>query len=251
MRLFDSHTHLSMQPLGGSAADVVKRARSAGVERMVVPAYDTGSWNRVLALAEMFGVYGALGVHPWVADGGVDIRRLSKLLESDSVVAVGEIGLDSKVDVPMEVQEEVLSDQLRLARDAGLPVILHCRGEYERLLKMLKECGDGLRGVFHAFSRGPQLAERLLELGLCLGIGGAVTRPRAKRIRRALPGVPPDRLLLETDSPSMGLEGVPAGESEPAHVRDVCIAAAGILGTDADRLAETAFDNADELFGLR
>lgn len=251
MRLFDSHTHMFSEPLYESAAEVLARARSAGVERMVVPAYDSGSWSRVVALAEMPGVCGALGVHPWVADGGVDIRRLSKLLESDSIVAVGEIGLDSKVDVPMEVQERVLSDQLRLARDAELPVILHCRGEYERLLRMLTEYGGGLRGVFHAFSRGPQLAGRLLEMGLCLGIGGAATRPRAKRIRRALPAVPPGSLLLETDSPSMGLEGVPAGASEPAHVRNVCIAAAGILGTDAERLAEITFENADELFGLR
>jgi len=250
LRLTDSHAHLFMEPLGGAVEAVLRRASSAGVTRLVVPAYDHDSWSPVSALAERPGVSVALGVHPWAAGDGLDPADLAKVLRDCGAVAVGEIGLDSKVDVPAEVQEAVLAGQLELARELDLPVILHCRGAYERLISIVEGFGGSLRGVFHAFSRGPQLAARLLELGLYLGVGGAATRPRARRIRRALPKIPRDRLLLETDSPSMGLEGVPAGESEPAHVRGVCLAAAGILGMEPERLAETTWRNADDLFGL-
>lgn len=250
MRLTDSHTHLFMEPLSGSLDAVLRRASSAGVTRLVVPAYDHDSWRPVSALAGRPGVFVALGLHPWAAGDGLDPAILAEALRGCGAVAVGEIGLDSKVDVPAEVQEGVLTGQLDLARDLGLPVILHCRGAYDRLISIVEGFGGSLRGVFHAFSRGPQLAARLVELGLYLSVGGAATRPRARRIRRSLPKIPRDRLLLETDSPSMGLDGVPAGESEPACAREVCLAAAGILGMDPEELAETTWRNADELFGL-
>jgi len=250
LRLTDSHAHLFMEPLGGSVDRVLGRAAAAGVRRVVVPAFDHASWSKMDGLCKRPGVYCALGLHPWAAGDGLDPADLAKALRDCGAVAVGEIGLDSKVDVPAEVQEAVLAGQLRLARELDLPVILHCRGAYHRLIPIMEGFGGSLRGVFHAFSRGPQLAARLLELGLYLGVGGAATRPRARRIRRSLPKIPRDRLLLETDSPSMGVEGVPAGESEPAHVRVVCLAAAGILGMEPEKLAETTWRNADELFGL-
>jgi len=250
LRLTDSHTHLFMEPLGRSLDAVLRRASSAGVTRMVVPAYDRDSWTPVSDLAARAGVFVALGLHPWAAGEGLDPAILAEALEYSGAVAVGEIGLDSKVDVPQELQEAVLARQLGLARDLGLPVILHCRGAYHRLISILEGFGGSLRGVFHAFSRGPQLAARLVALGMHLGVGAAATRPRASRIRRSLPGVPRERLLLETDSPSMGLEGVPAGESEPAHVREVCLAAADMLEMEPEELAETTWRNADELFGL-
>lgn len=239
-----------MEPLSGSMDAVLHRASSAGVTRLVVPAYDHDSWRPVSALAGRPGVSVALGLHPWAAAEGLGPAILARALQDCRAVAVGEIGLDSKVDVPPEVQEGVLTGQLEVARELGLPVILHCRGAFDRLLSIMEGFGGSLRGVLHAFSRGPQLAAELVDLGLYLGVGGAATRPRARRIRRSLPGIPRERLLLETDSPSMGLEGVPAGESEPAHVRDVCMAAAGMLGMEPEELAETTWRNADELFGL-
>ena len=250
MRLFDSHTHLFMEPLGGELEGVLRRARAGGVGRMVVPAFDRASWKAAKLLARRPGVHCALGVHPWAADGGVDIDQLAEAIGDARALAVGEIGLDGKVDVPMEKQIQILEEQLELAVDLNLPVILHCRGEFDLLLSLLGRLGRPVSGVFHAFSRGPQLAARLLDLGLHLGIGGAVTRPGARRIRRALPGIPISRMLLETDSPSMGMEGVPAGGSEPADVHRVCVAAAKVLGVEASELADSTWRNASGLFGL-
>ena len=246
----DTHTHLFMEPLGGSVDTVLGRAADAGVGRVVVPAFDHASWEEMGELCGRPGVHCALGLHPWAAGEDLDPAMLAKALQDCRAVAVGEIGLDSKVDVPAEVQERVLGDQLGLARDLGLPVILHCRGAFDRLLSIMEGFGGPLRGVFHSFSRGPQLAARLVDLGLYLGVGGAATRPRARRIRRSLPRIPRERLLLETDSPSMGLEGVSPGKSEPAHAREVCLAASGILGMDSGELAEITWRNADGLFGL-
>ena len=250
MRLTDSHTHLFMEPLGGSVETVLGRAADAGVQRVVVPAFDHASWEKMGRLCGSPVVQCALGLHPWVAGEGLDPEVLAGALQDLGAVAVGEIGLDSKIDVPAKVQERVFIEQLGLARDCGLPVILHCRGAFDRLISIMTGFDGCLRGVFHAFSRGPELAAKLLELGLHLGVGGAATRPRAKRIRRSLPAIPRDRLLLETDSPSMGLEGVSAGDSEPAHAREVCLAAAGILEMDPEELAEITWTNADVLFGL-
>ncbi len=239
-----------MEPLGSSVGAVLRRASSAGITRYVVPAYDRASWRAASDLSERPGVRCALGIHPWAAAEGVDGQTLERALQSSGAVAVGEVGLDGKVDVPMDLQRKVLADQLEVALDLDLPVILHCRGDYDLLLSMLGCFEGSLRGVFHAFSRGPQLARSLVDLGLHLGVGGAATRPRARRIGRSLPGIPRERLLLETDSPSMGMDGVAPGESEPRDVRKVCVAAARTLEMEPGELAEITWRNADELFGL-
>lgn len=176
---------------------------------------------------------------------------LDRALTGHHAVAVGEIGLDTKVDeADIERQVQVLRCQLELACDRELPVILHCRGAFPQLADEVRRFGGRLRGVVHAFSRGPELARELVELGLLLGIGGAVTRPRADRVRRAVQRVPLDRLVLETDAPSIGLDGVPAEEAEPRHVADVAAALAEVLGEPIERVAEVTTGNAEALFGV-
>lgn len=253
MRLIETHAHLDAKPLADDLAGVLARAREAGVSDIVAPAYDPESWDAVAALAAAHpGVHPALGLHPWVADRDLDVDDLRAHLLACGAVAVGEIGLDAKIDGPeMERQVAVLRPQLRLARELDLPVILHDRGAAEHLAPLLREVyGDApVRGVVHAFSRGPELARRYLDLGLHLGFGGAVTRTDA-RARRAAATAPPERIVLETDAPSIGLQDVPAGACEPRHVREVCLALAGLRGLTADAAAALTTENARELFRL-
>jgi TatD DNase family protein len=253
MRLIETHAHLDAAPLAGDLDGVLARARAAGVSDIVTPAYDPQSWDAVAALAATHpGVHAALGLHPWVADRALDLDDLRARLLACGAVAVGEIGLDAKIVGPgMARQVAVLRPQLRLARELDLPVILHDRGAAEHLVPLLREVYGGApaRGVVHAFSRGPELARRYLDLGLHLGFGGAVTRTDA-RARRAAAAAPPERIVLETDAPSIGLQDVPAGECEPRHVHEVCLALAGLRGLTADAVAALTTENALELFRL-
>jgi TatD DNase family protein len=251
MQLIDTHCHLDVEPLGRDTAGVLARARAAGVEQIVAPAYDVASWPVVAALADGGRIFPALGLHPWVAHEELDLQRLKKALLDCGAVAVGEIGLDSKIDSPsLDVQIPAFRSQLRLARELDLPVILHCRGAFAEMLAILQEEGPELRGVAHAFSRGPELAQRFLDLGLHLGFGGAVTRPRARRPRRSAEVVPLESIVLETDAPSIGLEGVVPEHVEPRHVVDVAVALAELRGLTLDTLAEATTKHARELFRL-
>jgi TatD DNase family protein len=165
-------------------------------------------------------------------------------------VAVGEIGLDGKIDTPaLPVQIAALEKQLELARDLDLPVILHCRGAFDELIEILERFSPRLPGVVHAFSRSPELARRFLGLGLHLGIGGAVTRPRAA-VRETVAAVPLERLLLETDAPSIGLDGVLPEAAEPRHVRSVAEAIAELRGVELEAVAEATTRAAAALFSL-
>lgn len=253
MRLFDSHCHLFMDPLGTSPGAVLDRARLAGVGRILVPAIDTASWDAVRELTAQPGVLAAYGLHPWDAPSGLDVNALRDTLTGAKGVAIGEIGLDSKADgSPMVLQERVFTAQLELALELDLPVLLHCRGAFDEMLGILADApfGGRLRGVVHAFSRGPELARRFLDLGLLLSFGGAVTRPGALRARESAAFVPLDRCLLETDAPSIGLEGVEAGEAEPAHVVLVARALAFLRGRSVEEVAEVTWRNTCGLLGL-
>jgi TatD DNase family protein len=251
MELIDTHCHLYSEPLDADPGGVLARARAAGVMQIVVPAYDLASWEPTLALARQPGVHAALGLHPWVAHEPLDPARLRQALMERRAVAVGEIGLDAKIDdADLAQQSRTLRAQLAIADELELPVLLHCRGAFEELLTILQEFAGGhLRGIVHAFSRGPELAERFLELGLHIAFGGAVTRPGG-RARKAAPVVPLERIVLETDAPSIGLEGIPAERTEPRHVLEVAEALAQLRGVAVETIAEVTTANARRLFAI-
>jgi len=251
MELVDTHCHLSFEPLLSAADAVLERAREQAVSRIIVPAYDPASWSVITELVEQQWVYGAFGLHPWQANEHLDVQRLSTLLDHPKAVAVGEIGLDTKIEEPdLDRQLEVLTPQLNLAVERDLPVILHCRGAFEKLLEGIEPFAGQLRGVVHAYSRGPELARRFVDTGLHLGFGGAVTRPRARRVRRSAQVVPLSRVVLETDAPSIGLEGVPPERAEPRHVRIIAEELARLRDLELEWLAQETTANAIRLFRL-
>ncbi len=253
IQFFDTHCHLFMDPLRGDTEGVLHRARAAGVTRLIVPSVEAESWDQVRVLAKKPGIYPALGIHPWSADEELDTQNLENALTASSSVAVGEIGLDYKIEIPdRNTQINVFRQQLDVALELDLPVILHCRGAFEEMLSILSEDSyrGNIRGVVHAFSRGTQLARRFLDLGFFLAFGGAVTRLRAKRARKSAVFVPSDRILLETDAPSIGMEGLAQGEVEPVHVTKVAHEIAELRKTNAFDIAGITWVNACNLFGI-
>lgn len=250
MEFVDTHCHLYEPPLADDVDGVLARADESGVSRVVVPAYDLASWEKVMVMKEHPGVHAALGLHPWVAGEPLDSARLRDALRECGAVAVGEIGLDAKIENPsMETQRRLLRMQLGVACELDLPVLLHCRNAFDELIVELREFAPELRGVIHAYTKEPMLAQRFLDLGMHLAFGGAVTRPGSKA-GRSVEMVPETRLLLETDAPFIGLNEVPPEQVEPRHVREIAGTVATIRGTTVEAIGRATTANARSLLRI-
>lgn len=209
----DTHAHLDAAEFGGKAADVVDRARRAGVGGGVIPAIGRGNFSTVQSLARRVGWGYALGIHPLYvgqsADADLDALRsaVGDALHDPALVAIGEIGLD--FFVPGHDRERQLAfyqAQLRLAREFDLPVLLHVRKSQDALLAGLRRAGFGAgrpAGIAHAFNGSAQQAGGFIDLGFALGFGGAMTFDRALNIRRLAAQVPDTVPVLETDAPDI------------------------------------------------
>mgnify|MGYP000535451694 CR=1 FL=1 len=183
IKAFDTHLHLDAFD---DPERVLNEARAAGIDNWVVPGVSPDGWARIEALAEGYpGVYSAPGIHPLSADRfqPETAAELRNLLAHPRAVAVGEVGLDRQVDVPWPVQEQVFAAMIRLAREMDKPMLVHARESIDRLLKIMqREGADQVGGVFHAFSGSVETAQRIIDAGFLLGIGGVVTWPGARRL---------------------------------------------------------------------
>ena len=255
--LVDTHCHLTAEAFAGDLAAVVERARQAGVAACVVVAVDAASAERAAALAAGHPgwAFATAGVHPTepaVADPG-EWQRVEELLGSGRFRAVGETGLDDyHEEVPLAAQRPSLHRHVEAALAHDLPVILHCRDAFPALHDELSRyAGAPLRGVLHCFTGGAADAERLLALGLHLGVGGVSTYKPNAALRATLRDAPLERLLLETDAPWLAPQAVRGKRNEPAFVAHVAAALAADRGLALSDLAARTSANADALFGLR
>ncbi len=206
--LFDTHVHLDLSPLCATLAATVQAAGRAGVGRFLVPGVAPGGWEELLAtVAAVPGAWAAPGVHPQAAAHWDDAAEtaLAALLERPEVVAIGEIGLDNLLERPsLAVQKRAFCAQLRLAREAGLPVLIHCRRAIGPLLQILREeRADAVGGILHAFSGSVESAQQAIDLGFAIAFGGTLTYPNARRPVEVLEAIPETAIVLETDAPDL------------------------------------------------
>lgn len=259
MRLFDSHCHLDDQSYRADREAVLQRARASGVEGFMVVGIDPGTARQAIAMAEKHaGVVASVGVHPHGAANCSEhvLSELIALAEHPKVRAWGETGLDyNRMYAPRSVQEKWFQRQLEIARRLALPLILHERDSGGQLLAMLASLGrTPLRGVVHCFSGNRREMEAYLDLGLHIGITGIVTmQRRGEDLRRLVPLIPEDRLLVETDAPYL----TPSPErnrhrrNEPAFVASVLRKVAEVRQTTPELLAHITWTNTCRLFGVR
>jgi TatD DNase family protein len=245
--MIDTHAHLAPD----EAEEVLVRARSAGVGRVVVVATTIEGAHEALGIAAAHeGVYASLGVHPHEAGGGEAGRlaELRELLGDPRAVAVGETGLDYFRDyAPHDAQRRLFDAQLELAAELGKPVVIHTRAADNDTLDALASF-DGTV-VLHCFS-SPALLEPALEHGWYVSFAGNVTYPSAPELREAAARVSPARLLAETDSPYLAPQPVRGSRNEPAYVMHTLEVLAAARGDDPGEL-ETQIDaNANAAFGL-
>lgn len=251
--LIDSHCHLDAGEFDTDRDAVLRRARAANVGAQVVPATHAAGWpNLRTVCASSPGLHAAYGLHPMFLDRHApgDLDDLRAWLAREQPVAVGECGLDYFVEgLDPALQQDFFDAQLALARESGLPVIVHARRAVDRVIASVRAAGP-LRGVVHSFSGSEQQARQLWDLGFLVGIGGPVTYGRAVRLRRLVATMPLDFLLLETDAPDQPDSAIRGERNEPARLAVVCAAVAELRGEDPAEVAAATATNARDLFGL-
>ena len=202
--LFDTHIHLDLLNDLHLELDA---ARKSGINYFLIPGVRPKSWQQLIQTAEdITGAFAAPGVHPLAAQDWNHTTReqLLSYLPRPVTVAIGEIGLDGMIDVPQSLQETILRDQLRIAIDHELPVIIHCRRATGRLMQILQqERAEKIGGILHAFSGSLETAREAIRLGFALAIGGTVTYPEAQRISNVARQLPEEWIVLETDAPDL------------------------------------------------
>jgi TatD DNase family protein len=262
LRWIDSHCHLTDQRFDEDRDAVLDRARQAGVVRTVVVADSLTSSREALDLARSHeGLYATAGLHPHHAAEWTDAhaRELCDLLRDGAVssdrsgfVAVGEAGLDFYYDfAPRDAQVLALQGQIEVAREVGLPLVLHCRDAHDLFLDLLREQEVGaVGGVVHCFSGTPEQARRIVDLGLSLGVGGTLTFKTNDQGREAARVVPLDALVLETDAPYLAPVPKRGARNEPAWVPYVAARLAVERGISEENLSQALWTNTIRLFRL-
>ena len=269
MELIDTHCHLNFQRYDHDRADVLRRAASAGVQRIIVPAIDLPSCREAIALAgREDGIYASVGIHP---NSSADFSEymlddLRELARAPYIVAIGEIGLDYHWDKsPKPTQWRAFEAQLALAAELELPVIIHNReGRVDTapsssadLLAILENWAPSVParlcerlGVLHSFSSTGEIAERALALGFYLGCTGPVTFKKSDTLREIARQIPSNRILIETDGPFLAPQQQRGKRNEPAFVRYINDKLADLHGVTPEEMAQQTTCNAEALFAL-
>jgi len=276
LRFVDTHCHLNTAGEYPDVAEVLARARGAGVDRMLVVGIDEESTPEALRLAqEVDGVFAIVGIHPNSAKGfdAERQRHVEDWLAAPRVVGIGETGLDYHWDyAPVEDQRRAFIWHIELARTTGLPLVIHCRDAYDDCLAILEghafawpnqepggaetattEHGPPViayRGVFHCFGGEMAHAERALALGFHLGFDGPVTYKNADALREVVEACPLDRLLLETDCPYMPPTPHRGKRNEPSYIPLIAQAVADARGVPIEEIAAATTENAVALFQI-
>ncbi len=254
MRLIDSHCHLEYDGLIDDRAGVLQRARAAGVTGMLNISTRRSEWDQVVATAAREpDIWASIGIHPHEADQHADLGR-EALLEAAThpkVIGIGESGLDYYYDKSDRVvQRDLFRMHIGVAREIGLPIIIHTRDAEGDTAGILDE--EMAKGAFpaliHCFTASAGFARTVLDLGLSISLSGIVTFKNAAELQDIARSLPADRILVETDSPFLAPTPHRGGKCEPAFVRDTAAFVANLRGVELDELATTTSANFFRLF---
>jgi TatD DNase family protein len=258
MELVDSHAHIDFPQFADDREAMLERARAAGVSALL--AIGTGPGPEKLDAALPFAdrydwIYASIGIHPHEAKQVTPehLGQLGALARHPKVIAWGEIGLDYFYDhSPRETQETVFRQQMALAREAKLPIIIHCRDAWPDCLQLIEEIWrpTGLGGILHCFTGTLEQALRGLDCGFMISFAGNSTYPKTQNIRDVARDIPLDRILIETDSPFLAPQPYRGQRNEPAYVAEVARTLASVRNLSPEEVAAATSANFRRFFHL-
>jgi len=255
MRLIDSHCHLDDDRFDADRDAVIARARAQGVAEIVLPATTANRWGKVKQVAEDYeGVYAAYGLHPMFIEQHqtTHLRELDEWLDREKPVAVGECGLDffqSRVDEKWQVQ--LFCEQLQLAKNHSLPVIVHVRKAMDQVISLLRKNNHAAGGVIHSFAGSLQQAQQLVDLNFKLGIAATVDFDRARKLRTVVAEIDEQALLLESDAPDQAGKNHRGERNEPGFIVEHFSTMAMLRNVSEAALRQTLNDNTRSLFKFK
>ena len=253
--LADSHAHLEMNDFDRDRDEVIRRAENVGVDLIITVGTTLDDCRKAVSIANKYkNVYAAIGIHPHeVKDiNETTYETLKKLAKMDKVVAFGEIGLDFFRNLsPRDVQIRRFGEQLELASEIGLPIIIHDRDAHEETLEMLEGWKGKHRGVVHCFSGNYKMAEKCLEMGFFISIPGAITFGKSEKLQDVIRHIPVTDILVETDAPYLTPHPHRGKRNEPAYVIHTARKVAEIKGLSLEELASVTYQNTRNVFGIK
>lgn len=253
MRLIDSHCHLDDDRYDAIRDEVVAQALAVGIGKIVLPATTANRWEKVKQVSAAYaGVFPAYGLHPMFIEQHqkIHLRELDEWLDREQAVALGECGLDffhSRRDE--QWQKQLFTEQLQLAANHRLPLIVHVRKAMDETISALRKL-PGCAGVIHSFAGSLQQAQQLYDLGFKLGIAATVGFERANKLRAVVAAMPLDALLLESDAPDQPGAQHRGELNQPAFILEHLQTMAELRQCDAAELAEALNRNCEALFGI-
>ncbi len=249
----DSHCHLDLAVFDHDRAQILEHADALGVKQLIVPAVIRRSWSQLLDCCSTSPtLYPALGLHPMFQDEHrtEDLTALEQILSDQTVIAVGEIGLDFHKPVPdHNTQKDFFCRQLAIARQASLPVILHVRKAHDAVLGILQQAGV-CGGIVHAFNGSLQQARQYIDLGFKLGFGGMLSLPQSRKLRQLAQDLPLSALVLETDAPDLSGFGHQGQRNSPEFLPEYGRCMAQLRGLEPEVLAQIIRSNTCDVLRL-
>jgi TatD DNase family protein len=252
----DTHTHLYLEEFNLDREDTIRRTISSGTLKMLLPNIDSSSWEPMLQLCRQFpnNCYPMAGLHPTSVKAEtveVELSKVEMMLQTAGYIAIGEIGIDLYWDKTyLKEQEEALRRQLALARKYKLPVVIHMRNSFDEIWNVLElQTGKDLKGVFHCFSGNLEQAQKVIDAGFMLGIGGVITFKNSG-LQDVVKAIGLDHLVLETDSPYLAPVPFRGQRNESSYIPIIAAKIAEITGKSLQEVATVTTENANNLFKL-
>jgi TatD DNase family protein len=253
--IIDSHCHLDVSEFAADRLAVLDRARAAGVAGVIIPAIDLDGIAALVALCQQHDdLWPALGLHPIYSDRhpANAIQQLADWVERARPVAIGEVGLDYFIpDADRPAQQRLFNDQIHLASQFHLPLLLHIRKAHDDVIATLRRHRFSGGGIAHAFNGSLDQARRLIDLGFLIGVGGTVTYANAHRIHRTLAALPLSALVLETDAPDIAPSAHRHQRNSPEYLPEILAALAELRQLTPAEVAAATTANLRPLLSLQ
>ncbi|MCH2573409.1 TatD family hydrolase [Candidatus Poribacteria bacterium] len=250
----DSHAHIQLDRFDSDRSLVIERAKNSQVSIILVVGFDISTSHLAVELADRYDhIYATVGLHPHDAKRFTPqtLREIALLAEHPKVVALGEMGLDYHRNLsPKSVQKRVFEEQLDLATQLDLPIVVHNRNAFDDILSILENHSQLTGGVLHCFSENTKSMDRVIDVGFHIGIGGPVTYKKSQDLKQVVKVMPADSFLIETDCPWLAPQLRRGKRNEPAYITEIATKIAELRQVTIESVGQTSSQNFRKLFSI-